>query len=378
MIKKKKIDKIENGHLSKLLYINFVIILGLLISVFTVIIKKALNIPAYSIINPGLKFNTDFNDVLIFSAGLAGEDATGNYFPFTYVFMKILEYISLGNYKLIYYITFFICIITSFWFCIISLKSKISKGKLFINVLIFICLQFPMIFVFQRGNIEILILTFCILFYVLYKKEKYNLAAIVLSFAVSMKLYPALLAMLFITKKQYKSFFLCAGMSLGLTIVSFIIMQDTLGGLSHYLSGFTKFIDIYGNLQGMQYNHSILFGIYYMIYIIYGVNGLFAIFNTSIINIYTIIIVCIAIPLIIYITFNKMEDWKKLTILMLIIVSFPQISFEYTLILLIIPIIEFIGEKTPKNLENNTYSILFRLIINTDEYKRKTIILCNT
>lgn len=368
MITKKKFDKIENENFRKILYINLVIVLGLLISILTILIKRALNIYADEIINRGLIPWTDWTDVLKFSAGKLGSNATGNYFPFTYIFMKVLEYISFGKYELLYCIVFANCIVISFLFCITSLKSKISSGKLLINILIFICLQFPVIFVFQRGNIEILILTFCVLFYVLYKKEKYNLAAIVLSFAVCMKLYPALLAMLFISKKQYKSFFLCAGMSLGLTVVSFLIMQDTLGGFAHYLSGFTKFINIYGNFEGMQYNHSLLFGIYYFLYKAFAFD-LSNLFNSGIIDMYTIVVICIAIPLTLYTTFSKMSEWKKVTIFILMIVSFPQISFDYTLILLIIPIIEFIKDANTKRWENIAYSILFRFAINTNEYK---------
>ena len=78
---------------------------------------------------------------------------------------------------------------------------------------------------------------------------------------------------------------------------------------------------------------------------------------------YTIGIICIAIPLILYTTFKKMEEWKKVTLFTLMIVSFPQISFDYTLILLIIPIIAFITDKNTKKWENITYSILFGLLL---------------
>lgn len=364
MIIKKKFDKIENENLRKILYINLVLVLGLFIAILTVIIKKELNIKTEQIINRSLIPWTDWTDVLKLSAGKAGSKATGNYFPFTYIIMSALEFISCGNYLLLYFVTFALCIIICFAYGVISLKSKISIKKLLINVFLLIFLQFPMIFVFQRGNIEILILTICILFYALYKKEKYNLAAIVLSFAVCMKLYPALLAMLFVSKKKYKSFALCAGMSIGITLISWLIMQEELGGFTHYLSGFTKFVDLYGgNIFGLQYNHSILFGIYYVLFKLYGVSSLREIFNSNITSLYTIIISLISIPLILYTTFSKMKEWKKLTIFTLILVSFPQVSFDYTLILLIIPIIEFVKSDDTKKWENITYSILFGLLL---------------
>ena len=367
MIIKRKFDKIENNCLKKILYINLIIAVGLAISLY-ILIGKQINIT--QIINENLIPFTDFTDVLKLAAGKLNPNATGNYFPFTYIFMRVLEFISFGNYILLYSIIFISCILICGWFCVKILIKEMNLKRAIINTFMLIFFQFPMIFVFQRGNIEIFVLTFCILFYILFKKEKYNLAAVVLALAVSMKLYPALLAMLFISRKRYRSFFVCAGTSVLITILSWLLIQSTLGGLTHYLSGFTNFIDLYAsNIFGMQHNHSILFGIYYVVYKVYGINGLFEIFNSSIVNIYTIVIICIAIPLTIYTTLKKMQEWKKVAIFILMIVSFPQISFEYTLILLVIPIMEFIGENNTKKWENITYSILFRLIINTYEYK---------
>ena len=238
---------------------------------------------------------------------------------------------------------------------------------MYLNILPLLFMQFPMLFALQRGNIEIIMLAVCMAFYILYKEEKYNLAAIVLSFAVCMKLYPALLAMLFLCKKQYKAFGLCACSSLGITGFSYLLIQNNLGGLTHYLSGFTGFLDIYGKLLGMQYNHSILFGIYYLLNNFFNIS-LFTLFTSDLMKVYTVGIVMIAIALTLYTIFKKMDEWKKIAMFTLMIVSFPQVSFEYTLILLIIPIIAFITDEKTKRWEDITYSILFRIVADTDEF----------
>ena len=363
---KKKL-KIENETLKKMLIMNVVIVSGLVLANIVVMIKKVMGINVQPVLSDMIPIS-DFTDVIKFSVGKLRRWATGNYFPFTYAFMGILEFFSSGKHEAIYFIVAEICALIYIEFCRRFLKNEMSSKAMYINILIFLFMQFPMLFAFQRGNIEIIILVFCMLFYVLYEKEKYNLAAIVLSFAVCMKLYPALLAMLFISRKKYKSFLLCAVSSLIITVLSYFQVQKILVGFTHYLSGFTNFIDIYGKVSGMQYNHSILFGIYYVIYKTSNLN-LLDIFSNSIMTAYTIGIICIAIPLILYITFKKMEEWKKVTLFTLMMVSFPQISFDYTLILLIIPIMIFVSDKNTKKWENITYPILFRITFNTNEYK---------
>lgn len=357
---------IKNETVKKSAIINLIIISGLLLAIIVVKIKIMARIPTMSVLG-GMVAISDFTDVLKFSAGKLGENATGNYFPFTYVVMNILEFISFGYYKVLYIIVVISCSLVYIWFCKSFLKSYMNKKEMYIHILLLLFMQFPMLFALQRGNIEIIILALCMLFYVFYKKEKYYLAAVLLSFAVCMKLYPALLAMLFISKKQYKAFFTCVGASLGITILSFLLVQENLGGLTHYLGSFTNFLDYYGKLSGMQYNHSILFGIYYFAYKFLNIS-LYTIFTSNLMSVYTIGIVIIAIPLILYTTFKKMAEWKKVTLLVLMMISFPQISFEYTLILTIIPIILFIADQETKRWENIVYSVLFRFIANTYEY----------
>ena len=122
MIIKRKFDKIENNCLKKILYINLIIAVGLAISLY-ILIGKQINIT--QIINENLIPFTDFTDVLKLAAGKLNPNATGNYFPFTYIFMRVLEFISFGNYILLYSIIFISCILICGWFCVVSFLFRL-------------------------------------------------------------------------------------------------------------------------------------------------------------------------------------------------------------------------------------------------------------
>ena len=352
---------LENKTAKKLKIISIVIIIGLALALLTIIVKSVCNQPVY--IFEKLYYFTDFTDILEYSAGKAPEGSHANYFPFAYLIMRIFEFLSFGNYLLIYFIVFAACVIICMWLCKKMLDGKMSKTDLFFNIVCLVILPFPMIYAFQRGNIEMISLLFCFIFYYLFRKEKYTASAIFLAMATCLKLYPALLALLFLNRKQYKQFFLCAGATIGITAISFLLMQDVLGGITEYIAGFTSFMNTHGNgLQGMQFNHSILFGIYYVLFEFFGI-GLKELFSGPIMSIYTICIAITSLSLVVYAFVAKIPEWKKLTLYTLMIASFPYVTFEYTLVFLLLPIIAFALDDTTKKWENMTYSILFGLLL---------------
>ena len=256
--------EIEGKATKKMLIMCAIISLGLLFAVTVVAVKTYEGIEVKPVITD-MEWFTDFTDVCEF---VLGNKTWGNYFPFAYVIMSIFTKISLGNFLLVYFVVFSIFILMCFWFCRKFLVGKMKNALMYTCLGVFLFLQFPMLFVFERGNIEIISLAFTFIFYILYKDKKYNAAAVILSLAVSMKLYPALLALLFINKKQWKPFFLCAGLSIGITAISYLCVIDIVGLPHEYAVGFDNFMRIYGKgWMGFQYNHSILFGIHYLLFL---------------------------------------------------------------------------------------------------------------
>lgn len=341
----------------KLFLISLVILLGAILGIIVLILKN--NVTNFL---GNMQSWTDFTVTLDFT--VKKNFTAGSYFPFAYVIMSILEKLSFGNYRMIYLITFIICTAIIIWLTISLLKNSIkNKLELFYETLIMILLPFSMIFEFARGNIEIIVFVFCLLFYYFYKKEKYMVAAIVLALAVSMKLYPALFALLFLHKKRYKEFIICTLMSIGIGGLSYLLMIDILGTIPEYIDKFSGFVNTFSkSLAGLKYNHSILFGIYFLANNLFGIKYQ-ELVTGPIINIYTPVIIIIALILMAYVFFKNIEEWKKVTILTLMMVIFPHTSFDYTLIALTIPMIAFIIDDNTKKWENIAYSILFGLLI---------------
>ena len=152
-------------------------------------------------------------------------------------------------------------------------------------------------------------------------------------------------------------------MTIGVSIVSYFLVMDIFGTIPQYIDKFSVFVNRFSKgLSGFKYNHSILFGIYFVLNKILGIDYL-TLSTGSIIDVYTPAIIIISFILMAYVIFKNIAEWKKITILTLMMVIFPHTSFDYTLIALTIPMIAFIIDDNTRKWENITYSILFGLLV---------------
>lgn len=277
------------------------------------------------------------------------------YFPFTYVLMIALNFIF--KFNILGYIITYIIFITILIFFGIKNLSRIKKNILYIVLLIIS--SYPILFTFDRGNTEYLVMSFLLIFFLEYKKRNYNNAAILLAFPICMKLYPAIFIILFLKEKKYKEFILCIIYTTLVMIGSFIVIGGNKSNIHIALQNFNFFTDLCAKTEyGVQYSHT-LWSMSNFINIIVKDSLL----NSVYINIYTIIIIILALSLLLYILFIEKKEWKIITILTIMMITFPHVSFDYTLIHMYIPIIYFIISNDTKNWENILYSFLFGLTI---------------
>lgn len=336
----------------KIIIIDGILIAGIVLWIISLLTRK------YEYI---LSFNffswSDFYVTLEFTTG--NMESLGNYFPFAYLIAKILRIISFGDYSTTY--IFVQTMLTSFIYFILSslLKDCIDNKKILIFILIF--MQYPYIYELGRGNIELILFFFCLLFYYFYRKEKYQLSALMLSFAISMKLYPLLLSLIFLCNKKYKAFVTCIISTILLTLFSYIALYNVFGNIMDYVDRFSNFVDGYSNTRlALQHNHSILIGIISIIYLITKENIEILLSGTAT-QIYSIIIIIVSIILVLFVLIRKMPNWKRLTILTLMMTSFPTISYDYTLLALMIPIVAFILDNNTTKRQDIIYSLLLTL-----------------
>jgi hypothetical protein len=289
----------------------------------------------------------------------------GAYFPFAYIIMYFNtlfdKWIALG-----FFIVSYIAIL---WYFISKQLLTSGKWENHYYTFILIFMSYPILYVIDRGNIEIWLFLSILFFHHFYLKEKYIVSALFLSIAISFKLYPVVLGLLFILDKKYRELFYTTFFTLTLTILSMVILQ---GGFEKTFIGLFdclgKFGDCYLNtLGGIQHNVSFFAPTKYLYYMVESKYLLSAhighLFNTF----YFILSLFLFGGLTYFLFRYKFSNSKKITLLVLSFLILPQISFDYKLINIYIPLVLFL-KSVEKSKFENIYAILFGLLLIPKDY----------
>lgn len=237
-----------------------------------------------------------------------------------------------------------------------ELFKSFQAGNKFENTLLSagILLSGPIIFTFERGNIISIAFLFLLLFMRFYdsdKKYMRMLAYVSLALSASLKLYPAFFGILVLSKKRYKE----AGILIILGITFFILPFFAFDGIQSFndmLNGmFLATSDQLALGLGSNYSFNNLISIFGRVCNI-NVN------NLSVITTIFPIMFCILT----YILTSK--QWQKIFILSLACVWIPKVSYQYLLILFIIPFLFYLKEEMDNtSYHNYLYGILFIIIM---------------
>ena len=84
---------------------------------------------------------------------------------------------------------------------------------------------YPFFFALACGNLVLLAAALMVLFLVVYESGRSFLAAVLLGAAAALKLYPALLGILFLCDKRWKEAFVCAATGIGLTLLPLFLFE---------------------------------------------------------------------------------------------------------------------------------------------------------
>lgn len=338
----------EINNTKKIRIILIVTLIGMGIGI---LITKIVNKPF--LFNANDRFMDYFNTLRVSGEVYAGIGTGRGYFPFTYVLLNIIKFI-ISNPLTSYFVTVGLASVVIILFC-----NTFFENWDFLGMILIVFSSYPILFEFDRGNIEHLVLVFLLFFFICYKNKRYKLAAILIAFPICMKLYPALFAFLFLKDKKYKEFFLCGIFSIVLMIGSFVSIGGNLTNLPIAIENLNYFTETYAKTGlGVQYSHTIWSGLNCI-----SIDLKDTMLTPSNMTFYTISIAVIALGLIGYIVFMEKEDWKAITILTIMMITFPHVSFDYTLIHMLIPITFFIISENYKKWESIIYSILFALTI---------------
>jgi len=263
---------------------------------------------------------------------------------------------------------------------IINIKEigdkKFSKSSIF-DVIVFSLLSYPFLFAISRGNFEILVFFFLYLFSYYLSKKNFILSAVVLSIAISIKLFPVVFLIVFLSFKKFKAVIYACLLTLFLNLTSLLIIAKTLSKniytiVRDYLSNYSGFYikeQVIDN-RGLVFGHS-LYGLLKLCIFYFhkstSITDITLKKVTSLFNIYTRIEIAIFVFFSAYIVFIEKELWKKVTLLVISMNLLPYVSADYKLINFFVPLYLFINKKE-RNKTDLFYVILFSLLLIPKNY----------
>ncbi len=284
-----------------------------------------------------------------------------NYFPFGnlvfYVFTFFPKWLAFLIYSSIFIVGFLI--INHYY-----VGNKANND--YRNTIIFSCLAFPFLFTVDRGNLEGLMCISLLLFMFYFIKKNIWLSSLFLAVPICMKLYPAVFLMLFLSEKRYKEFMLTSLLCLLLTVISLFLFEGGfIANLKFVLSGF----GISGNYN--LANNNVMqsgVGLFSMVKALLISTGAIETVNMATINrIYVLSVMVTFCGMLAFIFLARVELWKKAALLTFAMLLFPQISGEYKLLHLYVPMFLFINNKHSSK-SDMVYSVIFGLLLIPKNY----------
>jgi len=289
---------------------------------------------------------------------------TANYFPFLYVIMDVLALVGRDG----AFATYLVSLISMMFY--LSHKFMWSGEKFDTQTKIaafgIALFSFPFLFCIDRGNVEAFVFIFTGFFFLSFMKGKYKTAAVFIALASALKLYPCILAWLFIKKKQYKACVIAGILTVAISVLSMLTMKggfmENFHGLVRELGHFTTHYTLYeqtktdGFLFNVGFNGVSLFGILrhigHFIPLELSVSSGYMAFN--------ILAVIILIPTIYYVLKYENELWKQSFILSSFTILFMGTSFDYKMLSLLLSLFLFIS--APFDNFDKKYCILFAIL----------------
>lgn len=240
------------------------------------------------------------------------------------------------------------------WFLLL-IYGAIKKGG-FYKVLILLCLMFSGIFIFsyERGN-NIILAALCSSFFVLNYNSNNKILSecsyIALAIAAGLKVYPALLGLLLIYDKNYKSVFRLVLYGIAFGFLPFLFFEGGFHNIPLLLEYLPESSEVYAILVFPRFN--------FRFWVSLIEKPEFKMILYSIME--KISALCCVGAVVA--SFYQPKQWKRVMLLLLALVIFPLNSAEYTGLYLFVGIVLFLNEEHWSILDA-VYLLLMVLILN--------------
>jgi hypothetical protein len=318
---------------------------------------------------------TDFTDNLWISRDLnpyLGVRAS-NYYPVANMIFYVCSVISGPGHATRLFLAYsFLAVAALAWFSFAHLKAG-SIWKQLTSTFVFTFMTYPVLFALDRGNIEILLLFLVFLFVHFFQRRRFLMSSVFLALAVTMKLYPLFLVVLFVPEKKYREIGLTIALSVALTLACLVCfkggffanLEFLLAGKNVYSASAMGMADVWlGNSDIVQRGVTL----FTVIKVLLIETGTLAGVNMArLMNGYVVAAVATAILVAGYVIFIERELWKRVALLVIAMLLLQQLAADYKVIHLLIPLFLFVNS-TKMTRVDPIYALIFGLLLIPKDY----------
>ena len=266
----------------------------------------------------------------------------------------------------------FLCLLVPTIFSLVFIRRLHFEGLSWRTSILFVTatavLSYPLLFLLQRGNIEILIWCVCTVGIWCFFKGQFTVAAVLIGLAASLKLYPIVFLGLFLPSRKYRQFVIGIAFMALVTVLSLYAIGPTIGAAAKWdsiqIQAFSKYYA--ARLWALGYDHS-FFGLIKLVTLPWRPN------LTPWIRPYTAAVAAISIALY-FVRIWRIPIANQILALSILSVTLAPVSYDYTLLNLypafgIIALLSVRAKKREIVIPHiGTLMILFALVFTPESY----------
>lgn len=372
----------------KITWITSIVLVGFVVGIlFHYILDSYLHVGVYlksflpNDITDSLRlYFLDFESLIPFVHNLSpyneGSNSLFIYFPVGYLLLYPFSliknfYLSYSIYILVFLIPF---IYLNYRFLNCNNLSKIDNFK---NIFVLSFISYPVLWLFVSGNLDMMLYLLIFGFVYFFYREKYLWAALLLAISNSAKPFFLIFLFLFLFKGKRKMFFVSLILTAIFVFVGFLFfkgsifsqIQTLMGSLGLYKR---EFIDYKGYIRiGTSDMFSTLRFLLCSLNETVSGSNLIKVTSSFInkdiipcpvlVGLYSILAPLVT-SVILFFTYKEKIFWKQIALVILCVLTFSPVVFDYKLIFLYIPMILFVNSKEKSNFDF-VYTILFGVML---------------
>lgn len=278
--------------------------------------------------------------------------------PFAYILLWPLSLIANPLLSYFLYTILFLGVFISFNFVFFKCEF-FTKQQTFQNVFILTFFSYPFLMALDCGTISLFLFILFAAFAFCYYKNRFLLGSLFLSLLSAVNPLFIVFSSLFLSKKNYKCFFLSVFLSFLFCVLSFVFVHlNPLEQIALLLKDSN--LNIINFIYHSKDSLTNISSPFMFVYIVYHKLPYFISLKT-LINLYNILL-CMFSCFLIFLSVKNDSFWKKLLLLTLLINLIPVFVFDYNWLFLFVPIWFFVNSKEQSKLDV-FYTLLFGLLL---------------